>query len=152
MDEKAANRKKSELLMVSKDSLFIDVLGAVTIIIQSVIPNFIISHLLQNLRRLRFHHWGRIGQSQFSIRSVYLSLVVPTISHLMYSCSECHTAVLPLSICASIQSVISKLIQVKSVDGYSMNMRLARWSYNEIRFMAKWGNKRANEYLPRALI
>jgi hypothetical protein len=25
-----------------------------------------------------------------------------------------------------------------------MNMRLARWNYNEIRFMARWGNKRAN--------
>jgi len=46
MDEKAANRKKSELLMVTKDSLFTDVIGAVTIIIQSVIPDFIISHLL----------------------------------------------------------------------------------------------------------
>ena len=69
----------------------------------------------------------------------------------MYSCSECHTAVLPLSICARTTSVISVLTQVKSVDGYSMNMRLARWSYNEIRFMAKWGNKRANEYSPRVL-
>jgi hypothetical protein len=38
MDEKAANRTKSELLMASKDSLFTDVLGAVTVIIQSVIP------------------------------------------------------------------------------------------------------------------
>jgi hypothetical protein len=61
MDEKAANRKKSELLMVSKDFLFADVLGVVTIILQSVIPDFIISHLLQNLRRLRFHYWGRTG-------------------------------------------------------------------------------------------
>jgi len=33
------------------------------------------------------------------------------------------------------------------VDGYSMNMRLARWSYNEIRNMARWGNKRANALL-----
>ena len=42
MDEKAKNRKKSELLMASKDSIFADVLGAVTIIIQSVIPEFIV--------------------------------------------------------------------------------------------------------------
>jgi hypothetical protein len=25
-----------------------------------------------------------------------------------------------------------------------MNMKLARWSYSEVKFMAKWGNKRAN--------
>ena len=28
-----------------------------------------------------------------------------------------------------------------------MNMRLARWSYSEIRYMARWGNKRANAYI-----
>lgn len=45
MDEKAVNRKKSELLMVNNDSSFIDVLGAITITIQSVTPDlsFLIS-------------------------------------------------------------------------------------------------------------
>lgn len=105
------------------------------------------AHLMQNMRRLWLHHRRRAGQSECSIGRVHLPLVFPMCLALTISCSECHTAVLPLSICAGGRAFRCELILVKSVDGYSMNMRLARWSYNEIRFMARWGNKRANAFV-----